>query len=92
MSEGTRRAFPQYLSNPIQVLWFESDELSIIVLFFVLAMIYGGLAWILFFAGPYLYSRSKKTKPRGYLFHLLYMIGLNKMKHYPEYFDKDFNE
>jgi len=89
---GNSRPFPQYLSNPIQVLWFESDELAVIVFCFILAMLYGDLFWLLLFVGPYTYSRTKKAKPRGYLFHLLYMIGLIKMRGYPDYFEQSFHE
>jgi len=84
--------FPQYLSNPIQVLWFESDELVVILFFFVLAMLYGGLAWILFFAGPYYYSHLKRNRPRGYLCHVMYMACLVNMENYPLYFEKEFCE
>ena len=86
------RPFPQYLSNPLQVLWFESDELAVIVFCFVLALVYGGLVWLGFLAGPYLYHRTKQNKPRGYLFHLLYTVGLLKMEGYPSHFEQEFRE
>lgn len=86
------RPFPQYLSNPIQVLWFESDELIIILFCFVISMAYSGLAWLVLFAGPYLYHRTKQNKPRGYLFHVLYALGLLKMEGYPSFFEKEFHE
>lgn len=86
------RPFPQYLSNPIQVLWFEPDELAVFLSGFVFGMVYGGVAWLMLLAAPPLYSRLKKSKPRGYLFHLLYILGLCRMVGYPSYFEKEFQE
>lgn len=84
--------FPQYLSKPIQVLWFETDELVLGMFFFILALVYGKFMWLLFFGSQYYYIRTKKKKPRGYLKHLLYVLGLVKMKNYPDYLQKDFHE
>ena len=41
---GSSRKFPQYLSRPFQVLWFEVDELAIFLFTLTVALIYGGLA------------------------------------------------
>ncbi|KAB2890787.1 MAG: type IV conjugative transfer system protein TraL [Desulfobulbaceae bacterium] len=84
--------FPQYLSKPIQVLWFETDELVLGMFFFVLALVYGKFMWLLFFGSQYFYIRTKKKKPRGYLKHLLYVLGLIKMKNYPEFLQKEYHE
>jgi hypothetical protein len=92
MSESTQRPFPQYLSAPFQILWYESDELALFMCFLVLALMYGTLFWLLLPAGPYAYSRIKRKKPRGFLFHLLYMAGLVRMRNYPSYFEKEFAE
>jgi len=85
-----KRRFPQYLSSPFQVLWFETDELGIIFLFFTVALIYGGVSWIMLLAGPWMYSKLKKKYPRGFLRHLLYFMGLVSMKGYPSYFEEEF--
>jgi type IV conjugative transfer system protein TraL len=85
-----KRRFPQYLSSPFQVLWFETDELGIIFLFLTVGLIYGGWSWLLLLAGPYAYSRLKHKYPRGFLRHLLYFMGLISMKGYPSYFEKEF--
>ena len=34
------RKFPQYLSKPFQVLWFEVDELVLFLFFLTLALLY----------------------------------------------------
>lgn len=87
-----RVKFPRYLSSPFQVLWFETDELGIILMFFVLAMMFGYLFWILLFTGPYYYGKLKKNYPRGFLKHTLYFLGLKPLKGYPSYFEKEFLE
>jgi type IV conjugative transfer system protein TraL len=92
MSDDVKRAFPQYLSNPFQILWYESDELALFMFFLMLALMYGSVFWFFLFAGPYIYSRIKRQKPRGFLCHLLYMAGIIRMKNYPGYFEKEFFE
>ena len=92
MAESVTRAFPQYLSAPFQILWYESDELALFMFFLILALLYGTVFWILLLAGPYIYSRIKRKKPRGFLCHLLYMAGMIRMKNYPGYFEKEFFE
>jgi len=92
MHDTGKRAFPQYLSAPFQILWYESDELALFMFFLMLALIYGNIFWFFLLAGPYLYSRIKRQKPRGFLCHLLYMAGLVRMKNYPAYFQKEFFE
>jgi hypothetical protein len=82
----------QYLSSPIQILWFEADDVGIIFFCFTVAMVFGGLFWILFFAGPYMYGNCKKKYPKSFLKHMLYFSGLKKIKGYPDSFANDFHE
>lgn len=89
---GNQKLFPQYLSKPIQVLWFEIDELVIFLFTLTVALIYGGITWLLFVASQVLYTRTKRKNARGFLKHILYMLGLLDMKNYPEYFEKEFHE
>lgn len=84
--------FPQYLSAPVQVLWFEADELAIIVFFFLLASIFHGVFWALLFAGPFGYSRLKSKYPSSFLKHTLYFSGLKQLKPYPDAFTNTFTE
>ena len=42
------RKFPQYLSKPFQVLWFEVDELVLFLFFLTLSLLYGKLMWLIF--------------------------------------------
>lgn len=86
------KSFPQYLGKPIQVLWFELDELIIFIFTLTLALIYGGLMWIVFIGVQWFYTRTKRKHAKGFLKHILYMLGLLEMKNYPEYFEKEFHE
>lgn len=86
------KSFPQYLGKPIQVLWFELDELIIFIFTLTLALIYGGLMWIIFIGVQWFYTRTKRKHAKGFLKHILYMLGFLEMKNYPEYFEKEFHE
>ena len=92
MAGSSSRKFPQYLSRPFQVLWFEVDELAIFLFTLTVALVYGGLAWIAFVAIQYAYIRTKRQKPRGFLKHLLYVGGLLRMRNCPEYFQQEFHK
>lgn len=87
-----KKRFPQYLSSPLQVLWFEPDELGIMLISFVLAMIYGGFFWILLVLAPWFYSKTKRKYPRGFLKHVLYFAGIAHVKGYPIFFEETFIE
>ena len=76
----------------MQVLWFETDEVGIILAFGLIAMVFGGVTWFFLIAGPWLYSRSKKKYPRGFLLHILYFIGVIQLEFYPDYFEDIFLE
>jgi len=84
--------FPQYLSAPMQVLWWESDEVAIILTFLAMAMVFGGVFWIIGLAGSFLYSNVKKKYPRGFLKHVIYFSGYKDLKHYPSAFQTEFSE
>ncbi len=84
--------FPQYLSAPYQIVWFESDDIGIVFLFFLLAMMFGGWFWLALFVGPACYMRFKFKYTRGFLRHLLYFTGLLKLKGYPDFFIKEYVE
>ena len=86
------QSFPQYLSKPVQVLWFEPDELILFMFTLTLALIYGKFMWLVFLVTQFFYSRTKRLKPRGFLKHLLYLIGLIKIQNYPDYFQREFHE
>jgi len=87
---GTK--FPQYFSQMLQILWFESDEWFVIFYTFFLAYQFGGLMWVLVPVIPYKFIKAKKRNGRGYFKHLLFSWGLSQMKGYPTYFMRKFSE
>jgi len=74
---------PEYLHLPLQILWFDTPEIVVIVMFYLLTMIFGGLTWLLLLVGPYFLIRFKRSKERGYFQHLLYQFGYAQIKGYP---------
>lgn len=87
-----RFKFPQYLSQPYQVLWFELDDLLMFLMSIIIAQAIGGWAWLGIILVPWGCTKIKRNFPRGFTKHVLYYLGLIKMKNYPEYFVKEFNE
>lgn len=85
--------FPQYLSKPYQVLWFEPDDMvfmyAAIVLF---GLKIGGYAWFVVPVVPIMYARIKKNYPRGFIKHVGYFLGITTFKGYPGFFQQKFRE
>lgn len=93
MNKDTKRYFiPQYLHRPYQVLFFETEELVMLILGFFLALSFGKVFWILFIILPFLMAKAKRTMPRGYLKHILYLTGLVSFKGAPFSFETKFRE
>ena len=86
------KKFPQYLSSPLQVLWFEVDEVGIIFLSFLMGLMLEGFFYIGMIVFPYLYTKFKKKYPRGFLGHVFYFLGITKIHGYPHFFQKEFIE
>jgi len=84
--------FPTYLSSPFQILWLEADELVFVIIFYVLSLMFGRVFIPFIIIGPWIYSSIKRKHPRGFLKHRFYMIGLARLKGYPIYFEKEFQE
>lgn len=84
--------FPQYLASPLQILWFEADEVAVVLIFFIISSVFGGWSWLLCVAGPYSYLKLKKKYPKSFLKHSLYFSGLMTPKNYPSFFERTFFE
>ena len=92
MGDSTRK-MPQYLTQPYQLLWFEPDDMTVMTLAYLMAMIFGGwFWWLMMIVLPTAYSRMKRNHPRGFLRHSLYMLGWTKMDGYPQFFEDEFIE
>ena len=91
MSYG--KTFPQYLSKPYQVLWFEPDDM---IMAYAAAIIFGfmigGVFWVIVPIVPFAYGRMKKKYPRGFIKHVGYFLGIITFKGYPGFFQQKFRE
>ncbi|MBY5939004.1 MULTISPECIES: hypothetical protein [Marinobacter] len=83
---------PIYLHQPLQVLWFDAHEMAIIVIFYLGATIFGGVAYITLFLGPALLIPMKRRQARGWFGHLAYANGFFELKGYPLPTATKFNE
>ena len=83
---------PEYLHLPLQVLWFDAPEITMIAMFYITAAIFGGIAWLFLFVGPFLIIPYKRSKPRGFFSHVLYALGFSKFYGYPIFMVSEFRE
>lgn len=82
----------KHLHDPSQILWFDTTEAGIIVIFYVLAMLFDGIAWVLLLVGPYWFISEKRSGNRGYVTQFLYYLGLKQLKGYPNASANVFSE
>lgn len=75
---------PRYLHLPIQILWFDVEDIAITLVAYMFWLIIDSI-WILPMVGlaPYFFMKMKATKPRGWMRHMLYRSGFVKLKGYP---------
>jgi hypothetical protein len=86
-------SFPQYLSAPLSVLWFDVDTFVLIIIFFTIAFIYKGWPFFLLAViGPAFYSSFKKRYPKGFLTHLMVRAGIVQLKYFPSPYEDDYHE
>lgn len=75
---------PQYLHMPGQLLWFDTEELMVLVVAYTMANTLGSKwAWLVGFALAGLFIWVKRRKPRGFIRHALYQAAIYKLEHYP---------
>ena len=79
-----RARVPRYLHLPVQILWFDPEDIAIGFVMYVFALtIDRWFMWPLVVLVPYAFMRLKAGKPRGFLRHLLYVYGFQKLDGYP---------
>lgn len=83
---------PRYIHKPLQILWFDVNEVIIIVMFYLASMTFGGLMWLLLIVGPALFIPYKRKQSRGYFQHLLYKAGFVQLTGYPLPITSKFKE
>ena len=83
---------PRTLHEPVQILWFHQDELMVIVVCYIFAMILGGVTWLGMIVFPMIFMNLKRNNPRGYLTHVLVDYGVLQLDLYPDNFIDEFHE
>lgn len=74
----------KYLHMPVQVLWFDSNEVVLLIFGYLCGLLLGGIWWaILFVVIPFLIIKKRKAN-RGYFNQMLYSYGLRDITGYPD--------
>ncbi len=91
---GTVQVFRpyKYLHKPYRVIFFESDELVLILLAVFSAMVISFKLVPVFAVGVYFLRKLKPHLPRGFLRHIPYFLGLYRFRSCPSFFDSRFQE
>ena len=84
--------FPQYLSAPLQIMWFEADDFVIIILSIVIFLILGGWSIIVSIVLPVAFIQLKKNYSSSFLKHMIYFTGFKNLEYYPIAFEDEFHE
>lgn len=85
------RYIPKYLNAQIQLLWWEMDEILVMMVFISLglmsnhAFIGAGVGWL----AMNTYSKFNAKKQPGFVKHISYKFGLWGKKKIPEYWVKE---
>jgi type IV conjugative transfer system protein TraL len=85
------RYVPKYLNAQIQLLWWEMDEMIVMMTFVSLGIIsdHTYIGALLGFGAMNIYSKINSKKQPGFLKHVLYRYGLWGKKNLPEYWIKE---
>jgi len=75
---------PRYLHLPVQILWFDLEDIAVLIVMYVIWMLMDKFALLpIFIVAFYLFHKLKVSKPRGFLRHILYEFGFMKLDGYP---------
>jgi len=84
---------PRYLHLPVQVLWFDMEDIAILLVSYSLWMLFSSWYVVPVVIGfPYLFMKIKSSKPRGFLRHTLYQYGFASLKGYPPAMTERYEE
>lgn len=92
MSDSFEERMPAYLHLPIQVMWFDTNEITFLAMLYLCCSLLGGWAWLLLFMLPYPILTYKRRQPRGFFTHILYKVGFLTFTGYPESAADHFRE
>ena len=79
-----RARIPRYLHLPIQLLWFDIEDIGLLFCLYALYLIVDS-PWmlLLLLVVPYAFKVIKAEQPRGFLRHALYRYGFARLRGYP---------
>lgn len=88
-----RARVPRYLHLPVQVLWFDMEDIGLILVMYTLYLVLDSMYVLPFVVlVPYLFRSVKQSKPRGWLRHVLYRYGFVSLKGYPPPATRSYRE
>ncbi len=75
---------PKYLHLPLQILWFDLEDIGVIfAMYFFWLLVDHWICLVLLVVVPWAFKNVKGKMPRGYLKHLAFRLGFWKSKNYP---------
>jgi len=79
-----RARVPRYLHLPLQILWFDLEDIAVIVGCYALWLVVDQW-WMLFgvVLGPWAFKSYKAERPRGIVQHTLVRLGVQRLHRYP---------
>jgi len=86
MNGAVGHGFPRYLHRPYRLLWFEKDEIILMIGVYVIALLTVMKALLAIPVVIIVYRREKQKRPRGFLRHVLYRLGIISFARYPDAF------
>lgn len=82
----------KYAHEPLQLMWLNTEEWMIVLLAYLSALLFDGVAYVISPALAYAAIKYKADKPRGFFAHTQYVVGFKKLQGYPIAQAKYFTE
>lgn len=69
---------PRYIDSQPQILWWELDEIIVLIMCLIVGIITRQLTYFLLggFVATYFIAKLKTGKSEGYIFHWFYWLGM----------------
>lgn len=74
---------PQYLHLPVQLLWFDTHDIVVLMAALFFSLLLESILWIPIMGLAIAIIVIKSKRPRGWILHSIYRIGLARLKGYP---------
>lgn len=88
MNGAVGQGFPRYLHRPYRLLWFERDELGLMAGLYVISVFTTFKLLLLIPPAVIFFRKEKRKRPRGFVVHIFYRLGLTSFRGYPGSFVK----